>query len=185
MLVLFNSSTGSSSPGHRRLSDHARQVVEKAFEDDRPSFEKLGKKLIELHRISNDRYAKFLKSKELVRSALERSKKSENKELDLHSLEAIDKTESKIQGGIELPNPKEGELIMQAQGRAKWRENWVDPDLGYHHDSNKKDAHFQARINRDLDALVKEFLSATGMKKKDFTEKAFLSFLQSQSCNID
>lgn len=61
------------------------------------------------------------------------------------------------------------------------REDWNAPNLTAKHDQNQKDAHFQSRIDRETDKLVKEFLNATDMKKKDFTTKAFREYLYKNS----
>lgn len=59
------------------------------------------------------------------------------------------------------------------RGRSSWYTHWTDYTLTSRHDANQLSAHFQARIDRDIDREVKEFLAKhPGMTKKAFTNYA-------------
>ncbi|MBL4806484.1 MAG: hypothetical protein JKY31_04255 [Rhodobacteraceae bacterium] len=48
-----------------------------------------------------------------------------------------------------------------------------DPTKARYHDVNRLDKHFQSRIDEDTDKHIRDFLKATGLSKKEATERAF------------
>jgi len=71
----------------------------------------------------------------------------------------------------------ERENMLEDEKRAQHREFWTDHSKGWNDDSNKKQAHFQARIPRETDIRINAFLKATGMKKISLTNEALNTFI--------
>lgn len=58
------------------------------------------------------------------------------------------------------------------------------PDLPADDDKNKLQAHFQARISKDLAEKVESLREKTGKTKKQLTEEAFISLLNSYDIDM-
>lgn len=64
-------------------------------------------------------------------------------------------------------------LMTDEEKPRRKRDDLPDPSKAAYADVNRLDKHFQARIGQDTDSNIREFLKATGMSKKEATERAF------------
>jgi len=64
------------------------------------------------------------------------------------------------------------------------REDWNDPDLPKDHDVNRPDERFNARVDKETNALAKEYLKATKMTKKELTIKAIRTYIENNPPEI-
>jgi len=164
-----------------------------SYLSDREEFRKIASTLIEQEVIFKGTYSAFIKrTKPSPRSTpkidtktlsnlidkLNQSSGDKNF-LDVTHQKPVQKKGVRTKGGIPMPDPKEGEVLMKSTGkRASHREFWTDPAKGWNDDANKKQAHYQSRISRDTELKVNAFLKATGMKKVALTDEALKSFIE-------
>jgi len=69
--------------------------------------------------------------------------------------------------------------LMEDERRPRRRKDQlVDPEKTADSDVNRLDKHFQSRIDESTDKNIRDFLRATGMSKKEATERAFTLLIE-------
>lgn len=167
--------------------------LKNSYLSDQEGFKKIASTLIEGEVIIKGTYSTFIKrtkpsSKPVAKfdtKTLQRligklnPNSTDNNFLDVTHKKPVQKKGATTKGGIPMPDPKEGEVLMKSTGkRASHREFWTDPSKGWNDDANKKQAHYQSRISRDTELKINAFLKATGMKKVTLTDEALKSFIE-------
>lgn len=148
----------SPAGGYKR----AQTIIKSERLNNEQDFVQTAKKLLNENNISQDFYDKFL---------------------DVTSKKAVHKKGKQIRGGIPMPNPKEGEVLMKSHGKPDYRKDsslLPRPELTPQASANRNKKPANLRLYEDFLQKVDIAASEVSMTRTAWIEEAIQEKLVSQ-----